>query len=557
MRPLQVFSALLAFVLLGCADRSRTGTGTEGEIGGTIVIATPNAAAPTIAPLAADQLTRNIADQVYERLADIPANQNTVGDAGYTPRLARSWTWAADSMSVAFALDPNARWHDGRPVRASDVKFSLDMLKDPKTPTAFAALLGNIDSIATRDSLTAVAWFKRRTPEQFYDVVFNLVIVPEHVLKDIPREQLASADFSGKLIGSGPFRVARVEPGVRIELVADTANYRGRPKLDRIVWSRVADPAAGIAQLLSGQADLYESLPANIVPQVDSSPGTRVQRYPTLAYAYLGMNLRDPRRRSAPHPIFADRQVRRALSMALDRDAMLRNVFDTIGVLSVGPFPRAIADTTVRLLPFDRAAAAAALDSAGWRAFSDGVRSKGGRPLAFRIIVPTSSPQRMRYAVLIQEQLKAVGVRMDIESLEFTAFADRQNARNFDVALMAFGTDPSLTGAKQSWSASAIAGGGQNFVSYANPVFDALTDSALATFDPAKAKQYAHRAYQTLVDDAPAVWLYDLLGANGVHSRLRTPELRADGWWVNLADWWIPSAERIERDRIGLRAPQP
>ncbi len=557
MRSLQISSALLALVLLGCAERAGTTAGDEGDIGGTIVIATPNAATPTIAPLAADQLSRTIADQVYERLADIPANQNTVGDAGYTPRLARAWTWATDSMSIAFALDPRARWHDGQPVRASDVKFSLDMLKDPKTPTAFAALLSNIDSISVRDSLTAAVWFKRRTPEQFYDIVFNLHVVPEHVLKDIPREQLASADFSGKLIGSGPFRVARVEPGVRIELVADTANYRGRAKLDRVVWSRVADYAAGIAQLLSGQADLYESIPPNVVSQVDSSPSTRVQRYPTLAYGFLGMNLRDPQRSSAPHPIFADRRVRRALSMALDRAAMLRNVFDTIGVLSVGPFPRAIADTTVRLLPFDRAAAGALLDSAGWRAAPDGVRSKGGKPLAFRVIVPTSSPQRMRYAVLIQEQLKGVGVRMDIESLEFTAFADRQNTRKFDVALMAFGTDPSLAGAKQSWSRSAIAGSGQNFVSYSSPAVDALIDSALATFDPAKAKQYAHRAYQTLVDDAPAVWLYDVLGVNGVHKRLRTPELRADGWWVNLADWWIPSAERIERDRIGLRAPQP
>lgn len=556
MRPSPLSPILLALLLAGCGERTRVASD-AGETGGTLVIATPNAAAPTIAPLASDQLTRNIADQLYDRLADMPPNQSTVGDAGYTPRLARSWSWAPDSLSIAFTLHPEARWHDGQPVRASDVKFSLDMLKDPKTPTAFAALLSNVDSIAVRDSLTAVAWFNHRTPEQFYELTYNLVIVPEHVLGDIPREQLASTDLTGKLVGSGRFRVARVEPGVRIELVADTGNYRGRAKLDRVIWSRVADPSAGIAQLLSGQVDLYESIPADVVPRVDSAPTLRVQRYPFLAYAYLGMNLRDPAHPSAPHPIFGDRRVRRAISMALDRQAMLRNVFDTLGVLSIGPFPRAIGDTTIRLLPFDRAAAAALLDSAGWRAGADGMRARNGRPLSFRVIVPTSSAPRVRYAVLIQEQLKAIGARMDIESLEFTAFNARQGARTFDAALMAFGTDPSLGGAKQSWSSSAMSAAGQNFLRYSNPAFDALVDSALASFDPVQARQYAHRAYQTLVDDAPGVWLYDVLGVNGVHARFRTPEMRADGWWVGLADWWVPADERIDRDRVGLRAPPP
>lgn len=555
MRSIQVSTALLALVLLGCGEKSGVVTETS-ETGGTLVIAIANTAAPTIAPLAADIMSRSIADQLYERLADIPANMNTVGDAGYTPRLARSWTWSADSLSIAFALDPKARWHDGQPVRASDVRFSVDLLKDPKTPTAFATLLSNVDSVSVRDSLTAVAWFRRRTPEQFYDLVYNVMIVPEHVLRDIPREQLATTDFTGKLIGSGRFRMARVEPGVRIELVADTANYRGRAKLDRVVWTRVADPSAGITQLLSGQVDLFENIPANIVPQVDSSPHARVLRYPQLAYAYLGMNLRDPRRPALAHPVFGDRNVRRAISMALDRQSMLRNVFDTMGVLSHGPFPRAIADTTVRLLPYDRTAAAALLDSLGWRPGPDGVRRRDGRPLTFRLMVPTSSSQRMAYAVLIQEQLKAVGVRVEIDPLEFSAFNQRQGTRAFDAALMAFGTDPNIGGAKQSWSAQAIGPSGQNFLSYSNPAFDAYLDSALATFDAGRAKQYAHRAYQTLVDDAPAVWLYDLLGVNGLHERFRTPEMRSNGWWVGLADWWIPASGRIERDRVGLRAAQ-
>jgi peptide/nickel transport system substrate-binding protein len=207
---------------------------------------------------------------------------------------------------------------------------------------------------------------------------------------------------------------------------------------------------------------------------------------------------------------------------------------------------------------FDRAHAAALLDSAGWRAGADGIRAKNGRPLAFSLIVPTSSAPRMRYAVLIQEQLKSIGARMDIESMDISSFITRSEEKKFDAAMGSTQTDPSISGIKQNWGTEGMAKGGQNYGSYSNPRFDALIDSALTSFDAARSKQLAHRAYQTLVDDAPAVWLYDVLKIAGVHRRVRRVETsRADGWWTDVADWWIPANERIDRDRIGLRPAQP
>lgn len=498
-----------------------------------------------------------MADQVYDRLADIGPELNTLGDKGFEPRLARSWAWSADSLSIAFSLDPRARWHDGQPVRASDVRFSFELIKDPKSATSLTAMVANIDSVTARDSVTAVAWYRRRTPEQFYDLVHQLHVLPEHVLKDVARDKLETVDVGTKLIGSGRFRLARFEPGVRIELVADTSNYRGRAKLDRVVWAMAADGGAAVTQLFSGQADVLENIPPDMVPRADSSAVVRVLPYPSLGYTYMGMNQRDPKRPGAPHPVFGDRRVRRAISMALDREAMLKNVFDTLGVLGSGPYPRALADTTLAPLLFDQARAAALLDSAGWRAGADGIRAKGGRPLAFSIIVPTGSRPRMRYAVLIQEQLKSIGARAEIESMDFQAFLDRQNARNFDATLNAWGPDPNIAGVKEVWATEGISKGGQNHVSYSNRTFDALIDSAGNTFDATRREQYAHQAYQTLIDDAPAVFLYDVLPLAGIHKRVRPVDMRANGWWLGLADWWIPADERIDRDRIGLRPAQP
>jgi peptide/nickel transport system substrate-binding protein len=551
MRTISLVAAV-SVVLAGCGDRSAS---SDGGVGGTVVIASPGASL-AIAPLAGDAVSKNISDQIYDRLAQIGPNLGTIGDAGFEPRLARSWTWAPDSLSIAFALDPRARWHDGQPVRASDVRFSLDIIKDPKTGSAILPIVANIDSVSVRDSLTAIVWFKQRSPEQFYDFVYQVFILPEHVLKDIPREQLRTMDVSKHLIGTGRFRMAGFDPGVRVELVADTANYRGRAKLDRVIWSIVADAGAGITQLVSGQADVWENLPADVIPQLDSARARPV-RFPALGIAYMGMNLRAPGRPGTPHPVFGDRQVRRAISMALDRQAMLRNVFDTLGTLLNGPFPRVLADTSVQSPPFDRARAAALLDSAGWRAGPDGVRSKGGRPLAFRLTTPTSSRPRARYAVLIQEQLRAIGVRVDIDALEFRTFQERQDLRNFDAALMSFNVDPSVGGLKQNWGSQSRVLGGQNHLGYASAPFDAVVDSATRNFDPSRAQAQKRRAIQMLVDDAPAVWLYELLSMNGVHRRIRTVDMRADGWWAGLADWSIPSGERIDRDRIGLRPAQP
>jgi peptide/nickel transport system substrate-binding protein len=544
--------SLLLITLTACGD-----SGNTGATGGTVILTVPSAWTPGPPPVSADQFSRVVSDMIYDRLAEMPLNMNTIGDVGYTPKLAQSWAWSKDSLSIAFSINPNARWHDGKPVRASDVRFTLSVFKDPKTGSAMTPLIANVDSITVRDSLTAVAWFHRRTAEQFWDLVFQMPIMPEHIWANIPHDKLATSDAARAPIGSGRFRFVRFEPGVRVELMADTANYRGRPKLDRLVWSIVPDIGASVAALLTGQADVLEFMPPDVVAKVDSSATHRSVRFVGLLFSYMGFNMNDPKRLNAPHPIFGDRQVRRALSMAMDRAAMLRNVFDTNGVLGSGPYPRAMADTGVKLLPFDRAHAAALLDSAGWVMGANGIRAKAGKPLTFSVMVPSSSRPRMNYAVLIQEQLKSVGADMKIETLEFQTFRERQAAFAFDAAMMSTSYDPSPSTLKQSWSIVSIGKGGQNFDRYANPVFDATLDSALAESNPAKAQATARRAYQMLVDDAPAVWLYDVLTVAGIHKRIRPVGMRGDAWWANLDEWWIPANERTDRDKVGLRTASP
>jgi ABC-type transport system substrate-binding protein len=168
-----------------------------------------------------------------------------------------------------------------------------------------------------------------------------------------------------------------------------------------------------------------------------------------------------------------------------------------------------------------------------------------------------SSTYRQRYAVLLQEYFRKIGVQLDLVQTDPNTLFKKQFAGDFETMLSSFSPDPSPAGAKQNWATSGIGEDGQNFLKYSNPKFDALLDSATSSFDGAKMKSYASRAFQTIVDDVPAIFLYDMTLIYAANNRLTLAPMRLDEWWANLADWSIPPEKRIDRDRIGLRAPTP
>jgi peptide/nickel transport system substrate-binding protein len=551
---------LIVCALVASACSSRDASRASDATGGTIIIEAAGDTPDLFPPFVADAVGRVVQDQVFDRLAEIDQALTTVGDKAFTPRLARHWTWAPDSLSIAFEIDPRARWHDGKPVTAKDVQYSFRVFTDPRVGSPVAPLLTNLDSVSVRDSLTAVVWFKKHTPEQFYDVAYQLIIMPEHVYGSIPMDQLHASPATRTLVGSGRFRFNKWEPGVRIELVADTANYRGRPKLDRVVLSRIDAPATGETQILTGQADFMEAIPPDDAGKLDSNTYARPVIVPALSYGFMGMNPYDPANPKLAHPIFSDRRVRRALSMAVDRQAMLHNVFGDKGRIGHGPFPArlSVADTTIALPPFDTAAAAAILESAGWKRGPDGMRSKAGRPLRFSLLIPSTSAPRKAYALLIQDQLKRyAGAQVDIDVVDANAYMPRAQTGKFDAIMMGWGTDPSPGGGKQNWTTAGIGPQGQNWLRYSNPRVDALFDSVTASFNPAKTKELASEAFRQIVADAPAIWLYDFVNIDAVHRRINVAPMRADGWWANLADWSIQPDKRIDRDRIGLASAAP
>ena len=557
MRIRTSFSIGAAIALLAACSSDRSAAGSGG--GGGTMIVSMGGDAGTLFPLTVqDQTGRVVTDLLFDHLAEIGDGMGTIGDTDFQPRLAKNWDWARDSMSIAFHIDPTAKFHDGVPVRSSDVRYSLSMINDPALSSPNKPLVTNIDSVSTPDSLTATFWFRSHLPEEFYDVAYQIPIIPEHVYGKVKAGEMQTSDVTRHPVGSGRFRLAKWEASNRIELIADTANYRGRAKLDRVVFLVGQAPPASATAVLTGESDFYEAFPIDQVATLDSSKVVRGIPYTQNGYGFLGMNLHERKSRTKANWLFSDRAVRRAISMSLDRAGMLTNIFNHTGIPAHGPFPVGIAtaDSTLRIPPLDPAAARALLDSAGWRPGTDGIRRKSGRDLKFELILPASSTIRTRYADLIQEQLKRVGIQAELGKIPPPNFFARQDAGDFDALLTTINTDPSALGAKQYWTSEGVKAG-TDYLGYVNPKVDALLDSVGHATSQASAKRLAVQAYQIIADDAPAVWLYNASTRAAVNRRIDVQPFRGDGWWAHLADWSIPSDKRIDRDRVGLAPKTP
>ncbi len=526
-----------------------------GSTGGTIVIATAGEPDNLMPPITVASPGRQVNDLVYQRLARIGDSLNTVGDGGFTPDLARRWTWADDSLAVTFTLDSTAHWHDGRPVHAADVAFSFALYTDPRTASPAATILANVASVTATDTLTVVARFRTRRPEAFYEVAHQLFIMPEHLLKDTDRSRLAASPLATKPVGRGAFRVTRWVPTQLVELIADTTAGRRRTQLDRIVFTITPDPVTAFTRVVTGEADVFEAVRPDRVAEVRANPNLRLVLGLSLDYNYLGFNLRDAAGR-APHPIFDDRTVRRALTMATDRRSIVANIYDSLAVQARGPFTTASSnnDPTLIPLPYAVDSANALLDAAGWRRGADSIRRKNGQPLTFGILTPSSSTARMRAAVLLQEQFRRVGAEAKVESVDFPTFVTRSGNRQFDTIINQWAPDPGPGSVNEAWTSAAAIPGGNNFDNYRNASFDAQVDSAMASFQPDIMRTHFARAWRILTDDAAAIWLAEPRRVMAVHKRIRTAGIRPGAWWAGLAQWSIPADQRIARDLPAPRA---
>jgi peptide/nickel transport system substrate-binding protein len=529
-------AALLAWGLVHPA-RAQSHAGPETSI----VIVTGAEATlpvPTLMEGAAGSVANiEVADQLFSRLAGLGPTLQTAGDRDFVPLLASSWT-RRDSVTLVFQLNPRARWHDGVPVTAKDVVFTMERARNPSFTPRLAELLKRITGVTAEGERTVVFKFSHPYAEQLYDATFHVAPLPAHLLDTIPPEALTRSDFARQPVGNGPYRWVRVVPGQFIELRRNEDYFLGTPGIERVIVRVAADPDARVNLILSGQADAMDNIPPpqDNLRRIAAVPSLRLIPVLSPTIGYLLFNQRDRHDRGRVHPILGDARVRRAIGLALDRRLMVRAIFGSYGEVPYGPASSIlwIRHGAPKPERQNLSEARQLLKAAGWRdSDGDGTLDRDGHPLALSLSLPNTSAIRKQMSVLLQEQLRAVGVRIELQQSEFPLWSQRRTAGDFDIDFASLSQDPSPTGLTQSWSCT----GGNNVGRYCNPRVDSLIEAATqSSGDPAPRWQAVLRQIES---DAPAVFLYTPVYVYAVNRRFQNVSLNPVSSWSLLREWTV------------------
>jgi len=540
MRPLLPAVLLLA---AACTADTRTSPGTaavpEAErYGGTLVIG----AGTDIGDI--DPLTWNVQNALYMQESVLFTPLIAYDSAlRAVPRLARSWEVNADTTLLTFHLRDDVWWQDGVRTSAHDVKFTYDLLRDPKTGYIYSGLWTFYGQAEVPDSFTFRIHL--RPHAEFMDVWRTLAPVPEHVLRGVPPERLAGHPFGTRHpVGNGPFRFVSRRAGQEWVFEANPRWPKalgGRPYVDRLVYRAIPEPATLLTELETGGIDLYPGMSPQFAPRVRASARARLVDYPDLSYEHIIWNTR--------RWPFSGARVRRAMTRAIDREGLVRAVraeYGRVARSTVSPELWMHDPAAGGGMGYDTAAARRLLAEAGFAdRDGDGVlEAEDGRPLRFVLTVPHGNQERRDIAQIVQSDLRKLGVAMELREVEFnTMIARISDPRKRDFDAVVLGWKPEFHLDDSDLYACSRRDQPLTWSGYCDPEADRLMDSVQVVADRAAALPLWRRYQALIARDQPVTLLYFSNRLVGVSRRVQDVHLDARGDWVGIDRWWIlPSA---------------
>jgi peptide/nickel transport system substrate-binding protein len=321
--------------------------------------------------LATSGIAREINDLIFLRLTEFgPPPEHE-----FLPLLAKSWMVSEDGRTLTYELRDDIRWEDGTPTTAADVAFTFERITNPEVAFPGKALLRKIESCRADGDWRVVFQFKEMSTEPLYETMFH--ILPAHLLRNTAPAALASNPFNRAPTGNGRWKMMEWTSDERLVLEASDTPL-GRPHFDRIVFRIIPEDNTMRTELLTGGIDVFHRFPSRFFRQDSTNQALAFQRFSDRTYTYIGWNLKNP--------LFQDVRVRKALTLATDRETIVRAFRDGYGQVAAVPLYAEHPDfnPNVKPLPFDPAGAAQLLDEAGWTARDkDGIRMKAGRRFEF------------------------------------------------------------------------------------------------------------------------------------------------------------------------------
>ncbi len=461
-------------------------------------------------------------------------------DLAPRPGLARTYAVSADQRTIVFILDKGARWHDGQFVAPEDVVFTFQTVlhRDYRGPyrDAFLFIEGAREFRDGRAAVVkgmqalgdgAVAFTLAKPYGPALMAIGSLPILPRHAFAGVAVKDMARAAASRERpVGAGPFRFSSRRQN-EVELVRYEPFYGGRPHLDRVVFA-VIGPRLDLARLKEGVADVVRVNPAD-APAVERA-GLGVREWPDPGYYYVGINMN--------YRPLDDRRVRQALAYALDREAMVGQLFAGHATLLAGPVPPGSWGEAPGLDPYrhDPNRALRLLAEAGIAdKDGDGRVEWSGRPFELNLLYDKGAPLAPELAGLVRDQLRRVGVNVYIHGLERRELLDRVFARRaFDLYLLQWkmGMDPDVSAVFGQEAAA-------NAVSFKNKRAQELLSQGAALVDVPKRRPLYYEWSRLVNAELPYLFLFAPNQVIAVSARLRGLTVTPVGYAAGAEGWWV------------------
>jgi len=481
---------------------------------------------------------------LYPRLVQ---ETGSTGDEPFEPWLARSWSFSDDGLRLEFRLR-DAIWSDGAPVTCRDVRFTFDVQREEALAWPGVFLKERIVDVECPAENRAVFVFSEAYPDQILDANDNAVVPAAYA--DIPPEEWNATAWEDRLVSCGPFRLEEVRAGQEAVLARDEGWWAaaGVPA-DRVVLRVYPDDEAQARALLDGEVDVVFKLPPARAGEIAARDDLALHELPSLSYTYIAWNRLTPdaytadrkargcgegceesdediRRlqREFPHPILADRDVRRALSYGIDREDLIAGLWEGYARAGRTPIVSALWAHRPQAAPrFDLAEANRLLDDAGWaKRAEDGIRVRGIQRLSLEILANSGNRIRLDAVERAAASLRPAGVEIVVNPLPRRAFATRARDKQFDGVISGWWAGTRVQPQNMLHTRAAV-NRGNNLASWSTSESDRLLDRAAAVADRPQAGELWGEWQELFAREQPLTILYEETRLLGMRARIQGP----------------------------------
>ena len=507
----------------------------EGNYGDMLVDSSTGDASFLNPILAGDSASGDICGLVFNGLVKYDKDIKLVGD------LAENWDISEDGLIITFHLRKNVEWHDGVPFTAKDVEFTFKKLTDPLTKSPYKSNYEIVKKAEVIDDYT----FRVTYSEPFAPALesWGMGILPRHILEG---KDINTADFNRNPMGTGPYKFKSWDAMQKITVDSYSGYFEGRPFIDKYMCRIIPDQSVQFLELKSGGLDTMVLTPDMFTNQTDSgdfkSKFNKYQ-YPAFMYTYMGFNLLSP--------LFKERKVRQAIAYAINKKDIIDNIMLGLGREATGPFPPEswAYNSRVESTPYDIEISKILLKAEGWvDSDNDGVLEKNGKKFEFMLMTNHGNKVRQQIAEIIQQQLKKIGIKVEVRIIAWSAFINEYvDKKKFDAVVLGWslGRDPDCY---DIFHSSKTKEKEYNFVSYNNPEIDKLLIEGRKTFDMEKRKRIYFKIHEMLAKDMPYVFLYVPDSLSAYDNRISGIKIAPAGISYNFIKWFVPEGRQKYRN---------